>query len=56
MESKKKYIAPCIEWIQLDNQISLALESSTPPEGPGETVQNAMPDYFNGNIFKTNLG
>ena len=36
---KKKYIAPSIEWIQLDNEISLALESA-PPVGPDETFNN----------------
>ena len=34
---KKKYISPLIEWIPLDNEISLALES-TPPEGPMEAA------------------
>jgi hypothetical protein len=33
---KKKYIAPLIEIIFLDNEISLTMES-TPPMGPGET-------------------
>jgi len=33
---KKKYISPRIEWIPLDNHISLQLES-TPPLGPDET-------------------
>jgi hypothetical protein len=37
METKKKYIAPQIELITLDNEISLALESSPPP-GPSETL------------------
>lgn len=32
---KKKYIAPVIEIISLDNEISLALESA-PPIGPEE--------------------
>ena len=32
---KKKYIKPRIEWIPLDNEISLALESN-PPVGPNE--------------------
>lgn len=32
---KKKYIAPNIEIIFLDNEISLALQSAPPP-GPGE--------------------
>ena len=42
METKKKYISPCIECVLLDNEISLALQSG-PPEGPTEvynTVQN----------------
>ena len=34
---KKIYNAPCIEVILLDNEISLALESSPPP-GPSETL------------------
>ncbi len=33
---KKIYCTPCIEIILLDNEISLALESSPPP-GPSET-------------------
>jgi len=36
---KKKYITPSIEWIPLDNNISLALESS-PPVGPDEVKNN----------------
>ncbi|MGC9150177.1 MAG: hypothetical protein ACP5F6_00230 [Microbacter sp.] len=34
---KRIYIAPEIETIQLDHEISLALES-TPPNGPDETL------------------
>jgi len=34
---KKKYTIPEIEIIQLDNEISLALES-TPPAGPEESM------------------
>ena len=34
------YITPSIEYIQLDNELSLALESASPPEGPGETGNN----------------
>jgi hypothetical protein len=41
---KKKYIAPRIEIIFLDNEISLALES-TPPAGPSETL-NAVQSPF----------
>ena len=36
---KKKYISPRIEIIFLDNEISLALES-TPPVGPSETLNS----------------
>jgi hypothetical protein len=36
METKIKYIAPILEIIELDNEISLALESN-PPFGPDES-------------------
>ena len=36
---KKKYIKPRIEWIPLDNEISLALQSN-PPLGPEEIANN----------------
>lgn len=39
METKKIYRMPSIEWIPLDNEISLALES-TPPSGPDEVLNN----------------
>jgi len=52
MKTKKKYIAPRIEWIPLDSTITLALESN-PPAGPGEIVQNA-PEYFNNQPYKNN--
>ena len=50
---KKKYINPRIEWIPLDNEISLALESSAPPAGPSEGALS--PEYLNNDSFKTNL-
>lgn len=50
---KKKYVAPTVEWIELDNNISLALESS-PPLGPGET-SNQTPEYFNTIPYKIEL-
>lgn len=40
METKKKYTVPRIEWIPLDNEISLALESNAPPAGPNEVQNN----------------
>lgn len=48
---KRKYTCPNIVCIELDNDISLALESS-PPEGPGETVSVVKPDYFRVNPFE----
>jgi len=39
METKNKYIAPQIEVIDLDKEISLIMMSS-PPEGPEETALN----------------
>jgi hypothetical protein len=50
---KREYSAPLIELIKLDNEISLALES-TPPPAPGEVKLN-IPEYFNNNPFKANL-
>jgi len=50
---KKKYIKPRIELIFLDNEISLALESS-PPSGPNEiglvTPKHLIQDPFNSNL------
>lgn len=51
--NKKRYIAPSVEWIALDNNISLALESS-PPDGPGES-KNLAPEYFNSDPYKIGL-
>lgn len=44
----KTYIAPKIELIEIDNEISIAL-NSTPPEGPEEsfTYVNDNPFYHN---------
>jgi len=45
METKKKYIAPEIELVELDNEISLALESTAPPAGPSETLNNVQSPF-----------
>lgn len=37
---KRIYLSPDVEKIQLDNEISLALESLSPPPGPLESVMN----------------
>ena len=52
IETKIKYNTPVIERIKLDNEISLALES-TPPSGPGE-ASVVTTDYFNNDPFRQN--
>jgi len=52
LKEKSSYNSPKIEQIKLDNEISLALES-TPPTGPNETF---APEYCNKDPFKSNLG
>ena len=51
--NKTKYQLPAIQCIQLDNSISLALESA-PPAGPSE-VLNSAPTYINSTPFKEYL-
>lgn len=53
METKKQYTLPAIEIILLDNEISLALESS-PPLGPGESASLA-PEFAIDQPFKNKL-
>jgi len=45
---KKKYTSPAIELIKLDNEISLALESTAPPIGPSETLNNFQSPFKEG--------
>lgn len=54
MTQKQVYVTPEVERIELDNEIALQLES-TPPKAPGEAHLN-VPDFFNSDPFKTNLG
>ncbi len=49
--TKKEYIEPNIDVIVLDNEISLVLESSTPPIGPGDETFNNTPDFFKNNPY-----
>jgi hypothetical protein len=51
---KRVYSQPEITVMRLDNEISLALESA-PPDGPNE-VMNTVPEYFNNDPFKNNMG
>lgn len=52
---KKKYIAPLIEIIFLDNDISLQLQSEQPPLGPGETG-SLSPALLQSDPYKNQLG
>ena len=52
--NRRVYVMPDIERIILDNEISLALESS-PPSAPGEEANNTS-EYFNNDPFKANFG
>lgn len=54
METKNIYTSPRIELIVLDNEISLALESS-PPLGPGEVHNVKSPENFNNNPLNSFL-
>lgn len=49
---KRIYKHPEIVCVELDNDISLALQSS-PPIGPSET--NLLPDYLQSEPFKSHL-
>jgi hypothetical protein len=53
---KRVYTRPQLECVNLDSEISLALQS--PPPGPDESIKfgaNA-PEYFNSDPFRTYLG
>ena len=50
---KQTYRSPQIERIQLDNEISLVLESALPAIEP---LWSKAPEHFNNDPFKTNLG
>ena len=51
---KRVYSKPEIMVMKLDNEISLAM-ASAPPEGPDE-VMNSVPEFFNNDPFKSNMG
>jgi hypothetical protein len=46
MKTYIPYESPDIHVIQLDNSISLVLQSDA-PVGPGEEVMNRTPEFFN---------
>ena len=51
INTKRVYTAPQIERVELDNEISLVLQSS-PPIGPDEVAAFFAPEYFNHDPFK----
>gem|GEM_PF-1305819 len=51
---KKVYTFPAIQYIRLDNEISLALQSQ-PPVLPGETLSLNKNSYLNNNPYYDNL-
>ncbi len=51
--NKRTYLTPEVACILLDNEISLQLQSATPPNS-GDEVNNA-PNYINSNPFKTEI-
>jgi len=53
-QGKRTYFSPAIEWIKLDNEISLQLQSPGTPDN-GDEVYNT-PQYFNNDPFKNNMG
>jgi hypothetical protein len=53
-KNKRPYTSPTIERVELDNEISLALESA-PPVGPNE-ISLSTPEHFNNDPFKTDVG
>ena len=52
INQKSDYKTPEVQRIELDNEISLQLESvATPPKAPGE-ARLQTPEYFNQDPFK----
>jgi hypothetical protein len=52
-KKNRNYIAPVIERVELDNEISLTLDS-TPPTFETSN-KKSTPEYFNNNPLKTNV-
>ena len=53
--NKRRYISPAVTRIKLDNEITLALESTPATPGNGDEVYNTPSVYFNNDPFKINL-
>ena len=56
--AKRVYLTPEIERVMLDNEISLALQSTekgSPPGGPGnENRSSVSPEFLNNDPFRNN--
>jgi hypothetical protein len=52
--AKRIYLNPTIDFILIDNEISLALQSE-PPVGPGESL-SLIPEFVNSNPLKATMG
>jgi hypothetical protein len=52
IKEKRIYFPPLVEHVNLDKEISLALES--PPAGPDE-LSSLAPEYFNNNPLKITI-
>jgi len=52
---KRTYCSPLIERIELDNNISLQLQSDNTPDGDPDQF-SGVPEYFNNDPFKANVG
>ena len=54
IQEKRVYLKPRIDYVLLDNEISLILESA-PPVGPDESY-NKMPEFMRVDPLKSNFG
>lgn len=53
--NKRMYIAPQLECVKLDNEISLVLVSGNGGDDPGDPTSSLAPEYFNNNPYNSNL-
>jgi len=52
---KRAYLFPVIECIKLDSEISLTLDSNTPPVY-GDEIVSLIPTFLNNDPFRNNVG
>lgn len=56
ISNKQIYSSPQIERIKLDNEISLILVSGNGGDDPNDPTASFLPEYFNNDPFKNNMG